>query len=125
MALMCILTMSVVEITDTVFPNLRVKGRVIICGQISQYNLENPETGPRFLWYMITKRARIEGFLVSDYADKNADALSQLAEWLQQGKLKYRETITEGGIENAPAAFISMLKGGNIGKQLVKISDPS
>ena len=113
------------KITDAVFPNLRLKGRVVICGQISQYNLENPETGPRFLWYMITKRARIEGFLVSDFADKHAEGLAHMAEWLQRGKLHYRETIAEGGIENAPAAFISMLKGGNIGKQLVKISDPS
>ena len=113
------------EVTDAVFPNLRLKGRVVICGQISQYNLENPETGPRFLWYMITKRARIEGFLVSDFAEKHAAGLAQMAEWLQQGKLQYRETIAEGGIENAPAAFISMLKGGNIGKQLVKIADPS
>ena len=106
-------------------PNLRVKGRVVICGQISQYNLESPETGPRFLWYMITKRARIEGFLVSDFSERYAAGLVQMAEWLQQGKLKYQETVAEGGIESAPKAFISMLKGGNIGKQLVKISDPS
>ena len=111
------------RITDAVFPNLRVKGRVVICGQISQYNLENPETGPRFLWHLITQRAKIEGFLVFDYADRHADALVQMAEWLKQGKLKYRETIAEGGIENAPAAFISMLKGSNIGKQLVKIAE--
>lgn len=111
------------RITDAVFPNLRVKGRVVICGQISQYNLENPETGPRFLWHLITQRARIEGFLVSEYADRHAVALVQMAEWLKQGKLKYRETIAEGGIEKSPAAFISMLKGGNIGKQLVKIAE--
>ncbi|MDE0088314.1 MAG: NADP-dependent oxidoreductase [Candidatus Poribacteria bacterium] len=111
------------KITDAVFPNLRVKGRVVICGQISQYNLENPETGPRFLWHLITQRARIEGFLVSDFSDRHAEALVQMAEWLKQGKLKYRETIAEGGIENAPTAFISMLKGGNIGKQLVKIAE--
>ena len=111
------------EITDAVFLNLRIKGRVVICGQISQYNLEKPETGPRFLWYMITKRARIEGFLVSDFADQHTEGLVQMAEWVRQGKLKYRETIEEGGIENAPTAFISMLKGGNIGKQLVKIAD--
>ena len=110
-------------ITDAVFPNLRIKGRVVICGQISQYNLEKPETGPRFLWNMITKRARIEGFLVSEFADQHTEALVEMAEWLRQGKLKYRETIEEGGIESAPAAFISMLKGGNIGKQLVKIAD--
>ena len=110
-------------ITDAVFTNLRIKGRVVICGQISQYNLEKPETGPRFLWHMITKRARIEGFLVSDFADQHTEALVEMSEWLRQGKLKYRETIEEGGIESAPAAFISMLKGGNIGKQLVKIAD--
>ena len=113
------------QITDAVFPNLRVKGRVVICGQISQYNLEKPETGPRFLWHLITQRARIEGFLVFDFVDRHADALIQMAEWIKQDKLKYRETIAEGGIEKAPAAFISMLKGGNIGKQLVKIADPS
>ena len=113
------------RITDAVFPNLRVKGRVVICGQISQYNLENPETGPRFLWHLITQRARIEGFLVFEFADRYAEALPQMTDWIKQGKLKYRETIAEGGIEKAPAAFISMLKGGNIGKQLVKIADPS
>lgn len=112
-------------ITDAVFPNLRTKARVVICGQISQYNLEKPETGPRFLWHLITKRARIEGFLVLEFADRHPEALDQMAEWLQQGKLKYRETIAEGGIENAPAAFISMLRGGNIGKQLVKVADPN
>ena len=111
------------EITDAVFPNLRIKGRVVICGQISQYNLEKPEMGQRFLWHMITKRARIEGFLVFEFADRHTEALVEMAEWLRQGKLKYRETIEEGGIESAPAAFISMLKGGNIGKQLVKIAD--
>ena len=110
-------------ITDAVFLNLRIKGRVVICGQISQYNLEKPETGPRFLWHMITKRARIEGFLVSEFSDQHAEALVEMSEWLRQGKLKYRETIEGGGIESAPAAFISMLKGGNIGKQLVKIAD--
>lgn len=111
------------EITDAVFPNLRVKGRVVICGQISQYNLESPETGPRFLWHLITQRARIEGFLVFEFTDRYEVALKEMSEWVQQGKLKYRETIADGGIEQAPAAFISMLKGGNIGKQLVKIAD--
>ena len=111
------------SITDAVFPNLRVKGRVVICGQISQYNLQNPETGPRFLWHLITQRARIEGLLVSDFSDRHTEALVEMAEWLKQGRLKYRETIAEGGIEAAPAAFISMLNGGNIGKQLVKIAE--
>lgn len=107
-------------ITDAVFPLINVKARVAICGQISQYNLENPEQGPRFLWNLIVKRAKIEGFLVSEFADKHDNGLRQMAEWMQEGKLNYREEITEG-FENAPAAFIGMLKGNNIGKQLVKV----
>ena len=107
-------------ITDAVFPLINVKARISICGQISQYNLENPEQGPRFLWHLIVKRAKIQGFLVFEFADKHDDGLRQMAEWIQAGKLKYREEITEG-FENAPTAFIGMLKGSNIGKQLVKV----
>ena len=107
-------------ITDAVFPLINVKARISICGQISQYNLENPEQGPRFLWHLIVKRAKIQGFLVFEFADKHDDGLRQMAEWIQAGKLKYREEITEG-FENAPGAFIGMLKGSNIGKQLVKV----
>ena len=108
-------------ITDAVFPLINVKARISICGQISQYNLENPEQGPRFLWHLIVKRAKIQGFLVFEFADKHDDGLRQMAEWIQAGKLKYREEITEG-FENAPGAFIGMLKGSNIGKQLVKVT---
>ena len=108
-------------ITDAVFPLINVKARISICGQISQYNLENPEQGPRFLWHLIVKRAKIQGFLVFEFADKHDDGLRQMAEWIQAGKLKYREEITEG-FENAPGAFIGMLKGRNIGKQLVKVT---
>ena len=108
-------------ITDAVFPLINVKARVAICGQISQYNLENPEQGPRFLWNLIIKQAKIEGFLVSEFVDKHDDGLRQMAEWIQAGKLKYREEVTEG-FENASAAFIGMLKGSNIGKQLVKVT---
>ena len=107
-------------ITDAVFPLINVKARISICGQISQYNLENPEQGPRFLWHLIVKRAKIQGFLVFEFADKHDGGLRQMAEWIQAGKLKYREEITEG-FENAPGAFIGMLKGSNIGKQLVKV----
>ncbi|MCZ6677090.1 MAG: NADP-dependent oxidoreductase [Candidatus Poribacteria bacterium] len=109
-------------ITDAVFPLMNVKARVSICGQISQYNLENPELGPRFLWHLITKRAKIEGFLVFEFADKHDEGRRQMAEWIKAGKLKYREDIVEG-FENAPAAFIGMLKGDNIGKRLIKVSD--
>ncbi|MDQ2899299.1 MAG: NADP-dependent oxidoreductase [Acidobacteriota bacterium] len=110
-------------ITDAVFLTMNQKARIAICGQISQYNLEKPEMGPRLLPMLIVKRARVEGFLIFDYQARFPEALPKLAEWVREGKLKYRETVAEG-IENAPAAFIGMLQGRNTGKQLVKLSEP-
>jgi NADPH-dependent curcumin reductase CurA len=111
-------------ITDAVLRLINVRARLVICGQISQYNLEKPEKGPRWLWTLIVKQARAEGFLVFQFADRYEEALRQMAQWVREGKLKYRETVAEG-IENAPHAFIGMLQGENIGKQLVKIADRS
>jgi NADPH-dependent curcumin reductase CurA len=109
-------------ITDAVVRLINVRARLVICGQISQYDLTRPETGPRWLWALIVKQARAEGFLVFQFADRFEEGLRQMARWLQEGKLKYRESIVEG-IENAPRAFLGMLKGENIGKQLVKVAD--
>ena len=110
------------EITDAVFPNLNLGARIAICGQISQYNLTERELGPRLFQYFIVKRIRMQGFLVFDFINRYQEGLQQMTKWLHAGKLKYHETIVEG-FENAPTAFIDMLKGGNIGKQLVKVSD--
>ena len=110
-------------ITDAVFRLINTRARISICGQISQYNLEQPEMGPRIILVsLLVKQARAEGFLVFQFANRYAEGLKQMAEWLKQGKLKYREDIAHG-IENAPSAFMAMLKGKNTGKQLVKISD--
>ncbi|MEO6183489.1 MAG: NADP-dependent oxidoreductase [Verrucomicrobiota bacterium] len=111
-------------VTDAVFKLINVKARVCVCGQISQYNLAKPEMGPRFLWKLIEKRARVEGFLVFQFADRYAEGLQQMAEWYKAGRIKIREEIAEG-IENAPRAFIGMLQGRNTGKQLVKIAGAS
>ena len=108
-------------ITDAVFPLLNLRARIGICGQISQYNLEEPEYGPRLLSHLIVKRATIRGFLVFDYFDRAAEGFGKLAGWLREGRLQYRERITDG-IENGPRAFIEMLQGANIGKQLVRVS---
>ncbi len=110
-------------ITDAVIPCINIHARISICGQISQYNLERPETGPRWLTSLIVKRAKVEGFLVTDYMPRFGEALFEVGRWYREGKLKYREQIVEG-IENAPRAFLGMLRGENIGKQLVKVSDP-
>lgn len=110
-------------ITDAAFKLINTKARISICGQISQYNLENPEMGPRLIPSMLlVRQSRAEGFLVSQFADRFSDGLKEMAHWLRAGKLKYREDI-EYGIENTPRAFMAMLKGRNVGKQLVKVSD--
>ena len=109
-------------VTDAVFPLINVSARISVCGQISQYNLEKPELGPRFLFQLLRNRARVEGFLVSQFDDRSGEGRKQMAEWVRAGKIKYREEFAEG-IQQAPKAFIGMLNGANIGKQLLKISD--
>jgi NADPH-dependent curcumin reductase CurA len=108
-------------VTDAVFRVINIRARIVICGQISQYNLTRPEMGPRFLWQLIVNRARVEGFLVSDYLERYDEGLRNLARWINDGKIRYREDVAEG-LENAPEAFIGMLRGKNQGKQLVKLS---
>lgn len=109
-------------ITDAVIEQLNIGARVAICGQISQYNNDSAASGPRNLVQLIIKRARIEGFLIFDYADRAPAALAKLASWIGEGKLQYRETVVDG-LENAPEAFISMMRGANLGKMLVKVAD--
>ena len=109
-------------ITDAALQLLNTRGRIAVCGQISQYNLERPEPGPRPFPMLLVKQARAEGFLVFQFADRYAEGLRQMAAWLAEGKLRYTETIAEG-LENAPRAFIGMLQGENLGKQLVKVAD--
>jgi hypothetical protein len=109
-------------ITDAVVRLINARARISVCGQISQYNLEKPEVGPRWLGQLIVKQAKAQGFLVSGYAERFPEGLTQLALWLKQGKLKYREEVAQG-IEAAPQAFIGMLQGKNQGKQLVQLSE--
>lgn len=109
-------------VTDAVFPHLNVRSRVAICGQISQYNAVEAPVGPRLLWHFIVKRIRAQGFLVFEFSEHDAESLAQMADWVGDGRLKYTETVAEG-IENAASAFIGMLGGANIGKQVVRLSD--
>lgn len=109
------------EITDAAVRLINSRARVGVCGQISQYNLETTQMGPRWLGQLIIKQAKAEGFLVSQFSERFEEAYKQLGTWLRQKKLKYREDVMDG-LENAPRAFIGMLEGKNIGKQLVKVS---
>jgi len=107
-------------ITDAVFPQMNVYGRMSICGQISQYNLEKPEPGPRILSFVLVKQIKVEGFIVFRFQDKYPEGITQMATWLREGKLKHREEVVEG-FQNTVKAFIGMLKGDNTGKMLVKV----
>ena len=108
------------EITNSAFRHLTVGARVAVCGQIALYNAEGFPTGPRKLGTLITKRAWVEGFLVSDFDPRREEATRRLAQWVGSGDIAYRETIT-GGLENAPEAFLDLFKGENIAKQLVDV----
>jgi hypothetical protein len=106
-------------ISDAVFRQMKVFGRVSVCGQISLYNLDRPEQGPRLLPLVLTKQIRVEGFIVTRFAPRFAEGHAQMAAWLREGRLRYRETVVEG-FDNLPRAFIAMLEGANTGKMLVK-----
>ncbi|MDQ0219087.1 NADP-dependent oxidoreductase [Peribacillus cavernae] len=111
------------EITDAVFTQLNKFARIPLCGAISSYNLDGPDVGPRVQSAMIKTSALMKGYTIGDYAPRFKEASEYLGGWLQEGKLKYEETIVEG-FENTPDAFLGLFKGTNKGKQLVKVADP-
>ncbi|PTX63344.1 hypothetical protein C8P63_104191 [Melghirimyces profundicolus] len=110
------------EISDRVLSRINQYARIVLCGQISLYNLEKPDIGPRIQTTLLINSALMKGFIVSDYQDRFKEGLSHLAEWVSQGKIRYRENIVEG-LENAPQAFLGLFRGENLGKQLVKVSE--
>lgn len=112
------------SVTDGAINHLALGARIVICGQIDMYNDIQPSQGPRLLWPLIAKRASIEGFIVFDYASRYAEAHTQLLTWIKEGKIKYREDVLEGFTE-LPRAFIRMMNGENIGKQLVRVARDS
>jgi NADPH-dependent curcumin reductase CurA len=108
------------EVSDATLPLLKHGARIIICGQISIYNLDQPDLGLRPQPYMLISSASMKGFIITDYSKRFSEGVKQLAQWLGEGKLKYAENIVEG-FENTPRAFIGLFSGENLGKQIVKI----
>lgn len=99
---------------------LRMRGRVVVCGMISQYNATEPPAGPRNLVRLIQIRGTIQGLLVLDHADLRDEFVTRAAGWIEDGRLKYQETVVDG-LEHAPQAMIDLLGGKNTGKMLVRI----
>jgi NADPH-dependent curcumin reductase CurA len=110
---------------DAVFPLLNDFARIPVCGLIAQYTATTPPPGPdgvpALMRAVLSKRLTLRGYISSDYAAMRAEAMTALRGWLREGRLRYREDITEG-LENAPEALIAMLDGRNFGKVLVRVA---
>ena len=99
---------------------LRTHGRVVACGSISRYNDAEATPGPRNMFLVVTKRLRLQGFIITDHFERFGEFAREATQWVRDGRLQYRETVVDG-IENAPKAFLGLLRGENIGKMLVKV----
>ncbi|MBN8508282.1 MAG: NADP-dependent oxidoreductase [Burkholderiales bacterium] len=110
------------EILDLVLAKLAPKARVVICGAISQYNATAPVPGPKNYLSLLVHRARMEGFVVFDYAPRFAPAVAELAGWLQDGRLKSREDVVDGGIAAFPRTLNRLFAGENFGKLVLRVA---
>ena len=109
-------------VLDAVLPRMNPHGRVVCCGTLSAYDADAPVAGPRAVpALLISRRLRMEGFVVVDYADRRAEAVARLAGWVESGELVVLEEIVDG-LDAAPAAFVDLLAGGNLGKRMVRVS---
>lgn len=104
---------------EAALPRMRTFGRIVVCGLIAQYNDTELQPGPSLV-PLLTSRVTIRGFIVSDHFDRLADFLRDMSGWYREGKVTDEETVVDG-IENAPAAFMGLLRGENRGKMLVKV----
>ncbi|MGI4795915.1 MAG: NADP-dependent oxidoreductase [Janthinobacterium lividum] len=111
---------------DAVFPLLNPFARVPVCGLVANYNMTDLPPGPDRTALLfraaLTKRLRIQGFLVYDFADQEGDFIREIAPLVKSGAIKHREDISQG-LASAPETFIGMLTGGNFGKTLVHVAD--
>jgi NADPH-dependent curcumin reductase CurA len=89
-------------------------------GAIAGYNATEPVPGPTNISLVIKKRLTLRGFIVSDHRHRQPDMISDVSAWLAEGKLSHTETVVDG-LENAPAAFIDLLRGANTGKMVVRL----
>ena len=109
-------------ILDAVLAQINIGARIPLCGFISQYTGEGDKGGIQNLSTLVSKRARLEGFLVLDYYDRAEKAVQELAGWLGEGKLTYQTTVEEG-LENAPTTINKLFTGDKRGKLLIKVSE--
>ena len=102
-------------------PHLAVGARVMICGTASVASWDPPPLGPRAERHLLVKRARMQGFVAFDYDNRTGEAVSRLAQWVREGKLRYREEILDG-IEACPGSIAGLYRGENLGKRLIRLA---
>jgi NADPH-dependent curcumin reductase CurA len=100
--------------------NMKDFGRIAACGAIASYNATEAAPGPRNMWLLVSRRLTLRGFIVSDHADLAKEYFTTAASWVQEGRLKHRETYVDG-LDHSVEAFLDLLRGGNIGKMLVRL----
>ena len=110
------------DILDTVLTRINRKARIVICGAISQYNNTTPVKGPSNYLSLLVNRARMEGIVVFDWADRYGEAVKQIAQWMKEGKFKSREDIVEG-LATFPETLNMLFEGKNFGKLVLKVAN--
>jgi NADPH-dependent curcumin reductase CurA len=108
-------------VLDAVLTDLAPRARIVICGAISQYNREGMTRGPSNYLALLVARARMEGFIVFDYADRYDEAIRELAAWRAAGQLEERTAVAPGGVAAFPEALLRLFRGENVGKLVLEI----
>jgi NADPH-dependent curcumin reductase CurA len=110
-------------ILEAVLSRMNLNGRIVCCGVVSQYDTANPASGPRGIpGLLVTKRIKMQGFIVMDYVKLLPQAEKDLAKWMAEGKLKVAEDIIDG-LDQAPAGLVGLLAGENRGKRMIRVAD--
>ena len=108
------------EISDAIISNINFNARIVLCGQIALYNSTEIPMGPRLQPMLLTRSALMQGFIISNFQSQFSEGSKHIAMWVQQGKLKYKETIVKG-FDKLPAALLGLFEGENIGKMIVEV----
>lgn len=111
------------SILEAAIDNIADFGRIVLCGSISGYNAATPQPGPGNMFHLITRRVRMQGFIVIDYMQRAPEALADLVTWVSEGRIRYREDV-QHGFENIPGTFLRLFRGANTGKQLLLLAEP-
>ncbi|MDM9379161.1 NADP-dependent oxidoreductase [Chlorogloeopsis sp. ULAP01] len=110
------------SILDAVLMKINLYARIPLCGLISTYNATEPVPGPYNYSQILMKRARVQGFIILDYFSRISEAITDIGQWLNQGKIKYSVEVVDG-LENAPSAILKLFEGNKKGKLVVKVSE--